>query len=84
MWKRTTLIGASALATLAILTACSSSNEAEHPAGHSPATSAAAAPSTTAAAEAHNDADVMFAQQHDSPPHPGRRDERHPAGQAGH
>jgi uncharacterized protein (DUF305 family) len=63
MWKRTTLIGACALATLAILTACSSSNEAEHPAGHSPATSATAAPSTTAAAEAHNDADVMFAQQ---------------------
>jgi uncharacterized protein (DUF305 family) len=62
MWKRTTLIGACALATLAITTACSSSNEAEHPAGHSPASSATAAPSTTAAAEAHNDADVMFAQ----------------------
>jgi uncharacterized protein (DUF305 family) len=62
MWKRTTLIGASALATLAILAGCSSSNEAEHPAGHSPATSAAAAPSSTHAAEAHNDADVMFAQ----------------------
>jgi len=62
MWKRTTLIGACALATLAISTACSSSNESEHPAGHSPAPSATAAPSTTAAAEAHNDADVMFAQ----------------------
>jgi uncharacterized protein (DUF305 family) len=62
MWKRTTLIGACALATLAISTACSSSNESEHPAGHSPASSATAAPSTTAAAEAHNDADVMFAQ----------------------
>ncbi len=63
MWKRTTLIGACALATLAILTACSSSNDSEHPEGHSPASSATAAPSTTAAAEAHNDADVMFAQQ---------------------
>jgi uncharacterized protein (DUF305 family) len=62
MWKRTTLIGACALATLAISTACSSSNESEHPAGHSPASSATAAPSATAAAEAHNDADVMFAQ----------------------
>jgi uncharacterized protein (DUF305 family) len=62
MWKRTTLIGACALVTLAISTGCSSSNEAEHPAGHSPASSATAAPSTTAAAEAHNDADVMFVQ----------------------
>ena len=62
MWKRTTLIGAGALAVLAISTGCSSSNEFEHPAGHSPSSSAAVAPSTTAAAEAHNDADVMFAQ----------------------
>jgi uncharacterized protein (DUF305 family) len=62
MWKRTTLIGAGALAVLAISTGCSSSNESEHPAGHSPPSSATAAPNTTAAAEAHNDADVMFAQ----------------------
>jgi uncharacterized protein (DUF305 family) len=62
MWKRTTLITAGALAVLAISTGCSSSNEAEHPAGHSPSSSASAAPTTTAAAEAHNDADVMFAQ----------------------
>lgn len=62
MWKRTTLIGAGALAVLAISTGCSSSNEPEHPAGHDPSSSTAAAPSTTAAAEAHNDADVMFAQ----------------------
>ena len=61
MWKRTTLITAGALAVLAISTGCSSSNEFEHPAGHSPSSSATAAPST-AAAEAHNDADVMFAQ----------------------
>jgi uncharacterized protein (DUF305 family) len=62
MWKRTTLITAGALAVLAISTGCSSSNEFEHPAGHSPSSSAAVAPSTTPAAEAHNDADVMFAQ----------------------
>jgi uncharacterized protein (DUF305 family) len=60
MWKRTTLIAAGALAVLAISTGCSSSNESEHPAGHS--SSAAAAPTSSAAAEAHNDADVMFAQ----------------------
>ncbi len=63
MWKRTTLIGAGALTVLAISTGCSSSNEAEHPASHSAPPSATAAPGTTAAAEAHNDADVTFAQQ---------------------
>jgi uncharacterized protein (DUF305 family) len=63
MWKRTTLISAGALAVLVLLTGCSSSNETEHPAGHSAPSSATAAPATTAAAEAHNDADVIFAQQ---------------------
>ena len=62
MWKRTTLIGAGALAVLAISTGCSSSNEPEHPAEHSSSASATAAPTTSAATEAHNDADVMFAQ----------------------
>jgi uncharacterized protein (DUF305 family) len=62
MWKRTTLIAAGALAVLAISTGCSSSNESEHPAEHNPSPSATAAPTTSAAAEAHNDADVMFAQ----------------------
>ena len=62
MRKRTTLIGAGALVVLAMSTGCSSSTESEHPAGHSPSTSAAAAPAMTAGAEAHNDADVMFAQ----------------------
>src|SRR3979490_1431414 len=61
MWKRTTLIGAGALAVLAISTGCSSSNESDHPAGHTTPSSATAA-TTTAAAEAHNDADVTFAQ----------------------
>jgi uncharacterized protein (DUF305 family) len=62
MWKRMTLIGAGALAVLAISSGCSSSNESEHPAGHTPPASATAAPTTTAAAQAHNDADAMFAQ----------------------
>ncbi|AGB25024.1 hypothetical protein Mycsm_04804 [Mycobacterium sp. JS623] len=62
MWKRTTLIGVGALAALAISTGCSSSNEPEHPAAHSSSASATAAPTTSAVAEAHNDADVMFAQ----------------------
>jgi len=62
MWKRTTLIGAGALAVLAISTGCSSSDESDHPAGHTTPSSATAAATTTAAAEAHNDADAMFAQ----------------------
>lgn len=62
MWKRTTLIGAGTLVVLAISTGCSSSNEPEHPAGHSSSASATAAPTTSTAAEAHSDADVMFAQ----------------------
>jgi uncharacterized protein (DUF305 family) len=62
MSKRMTLVGAGALAVLAIVTGCSSSNESEHAAGHSPSSSATAAPTSTASAEAHSDADVMFAQ----------------------
>jgi len=62
MWKRTSLIGAGALVVLAISTGCSGPNEPEHSAGHASSPSAAAAPTTSAAAEAHNDADVMFAQ----------------------
>src|ERR1044071_4520138 len=61
MLKRTTLIGAGALAVLAISTGCSSSNEPEHPAGHSPSASATAAPTPSTVAEDHNDADAMFA-----------------------
>jgi uncharacterized protein (DUF305 family) len=56
MWKRTTLIGAGALAVLALSTGCSSSNGPEHPPVQPSSVSA------TAAAEAHNDADVMFVQ----------------------
>ncbi|MFG1931223.1 DUF305 domain-containing protein [Mycobacterium sp. NPDC048908] len=52
--KRTSLIGAGALVVLAVMTGCSNSNEPEH--------SAAPSSPASAAAEAHNDADVMFAQ----------------------
>jgi uncharacterized protein (DUF305 family) len=65
MWKRTVLIGAGALAALVVAAGCSNSGDSssEHPSGHMTSTSAAAAATTTAsAAEAHNDADVMFAQ----------------------
>jgi uncharacterized protein (DUF305 family) len=58
MWKRTTLIGAAALAALVVSAGCSSSDSGtQHPAGHS-APASAAVPS----ADAHNDADVTFAQ----------------------
>jgi uncharacterized protein (DUF305 family) len=57
MWKRTTLMGACALAVLAIATGCSSSNDSAHPpSSATPATTATPAPA------AHNDADVTFAQ----------------------
>ncbi len=47
MWKRTTLIGAGALAVLAISTGCSSSTESDHPAGHTTPSSATAATTTS-------------------------------------
>ena len=65
MWKRTVLIGAGVLAALVVSAGCANSGDSssEHPSGHMTSTSAAAAATTTAsAAEAHNDADVMFAQ----------------------
>jgi uncharacterized protein (DUF305 family) len=60
VWKRTIAIGAGALAVLALSAGCSNSNESEHPAEHSSSAGATAAPGTNA--DAHNDADVMFAQ----------------------
>jgi uncharacterized protein (DUF305 family) len=63
MWKKTTLAGAGALVALVVTAGCSSSDSpSEHPAEHSTSVSATAAPSSTAATEAHNDADVTFAQ----------------------
>jgi uncharacterized protein (DUF305 family) len=64
MWKKITLAGAGALVALVVTVGCSSSDSgSEHPAEHSTSVSATASPTAPAAAEAHNDADVMFAQQ---------------------
>jgi uncharacterized protein (DUF305 family) len=64
MWKKITLAGAGALVALVVTAGCSSSDSGnEHPAEHSTSVSATASPTAPAAAEAHNDADVMFAQQ---------------------
>jgi uncharacterized protein (DUF305 family) len=64
MWKKTTMAGAAALATLVIGTGCSSSSDsgAEHSTGHMSSTSATAAATTAPAGQEHNDADVMFSQ----------------------
>jgi uncharacterized protein (DUF305 family) len=63
MWKRTMLAGAAAMATLVIGTGCSSSSDSgtEQSTGHTTSTSATAGATTTPAADAHNQADVMFA-----------------------
>jgi uncharacterized protein (DUF305 family) len=64
-WKRALLTGAGAIAALAIAAGCSDNNNAgsEHPMSHTsaPATASAGAPNTPVG-DAHNDADVMFAQ----------------------
>ena len=63
MWKKITLAGAGALVALVVTAGCSSSDSAgEHPAEHSTSASTTASPAAPSA-EAHNDADVMFAQQ---------------------
>ena len=63
MWKRT-LIGAGAIAALVVSAGCSSGNSSgEHLAGHTTSASATASATTAApTGEAHNDADVTFAQ----------------------
>jgi uncharacterized protein (DUF305 family) len=64
MWKRTILFGAGAALALVVSAGCSNSSDSgsEHSSGHTTSASATAAPITTQNAEAHNDADVMFAQ----------------------
>jgi uncharacterized protein (DUF305 family) len=65
MWKRAMLTGVAAVAGLVITASCSNSGDlgTEHSPGHTTAPSAtAAATTTTAPSDAHNDADVMFAQ----------------------
>ena len=83
MWKKTTLAGAGALAVVIVIAGCSSSDSgSEHPAEHSASVSAIASP-TTPSAEAHNDADVMFA-QHMIPHHPQAVEMSDALRQAGH
>jgi uncharacterized protein (DUF305 family) len=64
MWKRTILLSAGAAVALAVTAGCSNSTDSnsEHPSGHMTSASATAAPTTSQNADAHNDADVMFAQ----------------------
>lgn len=64
-WKRALLTGAGALAAIAIAAGCSDNNNAsgEHQMTHTSAPATASATATAPqSAEAHNDADVMFAQ----------------------
>ncbi|WP_396899297.1 DUF305 domain-containing protein [Mycolicibacterium sp.] len=62
-WKQTTLMGAGALVAVAVTAGCSGNSDQAAP---SPSPSAAAsssvAPTTASQDQAHNDADVMFAQ----------------------
>jgi uncharacterized protein (DUF305 family) len=60
MWKRTILTGAGALAALVIAAGCSSSGEQQAGQTTTAATPTASA-ATTPGAEAHNQADAMFA-----------------------
>jgi uncharacterized protein (DUF305 family) len=64
MWKRTILFGAGAAVALVVSAGCSNSSDSggEHPTGHMTSANGTAAPTTAQGAEAHNDADVMFAQ----------------------
>jgi uncharacterized protein (DUF305 family) len=62
MWKKTAL-AAGALVALVVTAGCSSSDSgSEHAAEHSTSVSATASPASPSA-DAHNDADVRFAQQ---------------------
>jgi uncharacterized protein (DUF305 family) len=64
MWKRTILFGAGAALALVVSAGCSNSSDSGsgQSSGNTTSASATAAPTTTQNAEAHNDADVMFAQ----------------------
>lgn len=62
MVTRTLLTGAAALATLVIAAGCSSNSGGEQPSGQATTAASPTAQATTPAGEAHNQADVMFAQ----------------------
>lgn len=62
MWTRTLLTGAAALAALVVAAGCSNNSGGEQPAGQTTTAATPTAQATTPTAEAHNQADVMFAQ----------------------
>jgi uncharacterized protein (DUF305 family) len=64
MWKRTTLLGAGAVVAVAVAAGCSTDSSSDSADATATSTSAVATATSSAApgAEAHNDADVMFAQ----------------------
>lgn len=61
MWKRTTLVGAGALVAAAVAAGCSNTSETQ-PTAAGPSASVTASSEVSAQSQAHNDADVMFAQ----------------------
>ncbi|KWX23123.1 lipoprotein [Mycolicibacterium wolinskyi] len=61
MWKRTTLVGAGALVAVAVAAGCSNTSETQ-PTAAGPSASVTASSEVSAQSQAHNDADVMFAQ----------------------
>jgi uncharacterized protein (DUF305 family) len=62
MWTRTLLTGAAALAALVVAAGCSNISGGEQPAGQTTTAATPTAQATTPGAEAHNQADVTFAQ----------------------
>lgn len=64
MWKRTTLLGAGAVVAVAIAAGCGTDSSSDSADATATSSSAVATATSSAApgAEAHNDADVMFAQ----------------------
>ena len=62
MWTRTLLTGAAALAALVIAAGCSNNSGGQQPSGQTTTAASPTAQATTPAGEAHNQADVMFAQ----------------------
>jgi uncharacterized protein (DUF305 family) len=62
MWTRKLLTGGAALAALVVAAGCSNNSGGEQPAGQTTTAATSTAQATTPTAEAHNQADVMFAQ----------------------
>lgn len=62
MWKRTALLGAAAAVALAVSVGCSNSSDSGSAQAGQTTANASAAPATTQTAQAHNNADMMFAQ----------------------